>query len=330
MNELTQRGINALKAGDRATARLLLGAALKEDPNDAVAWLWLAGALTTDEERIRCLKQVLRIDPNNAAAQRGLAQLQAKAQPAAAEDVAGQEQPVTEPEQEPMQPQVAPHPAVAQHPAGSEAAEEAQPAVAEAAAVEEVAEQEQTVTEQQQAAQPPVEPQPSVAPQTAAVPPAAEARRQRAVSHASGEQIIFRTRPSLVLALLGFWTFLIGSVVVAVLLRDSPVLSLTLGIGLVIFLELIFIFAVLRIMSTRYELTDRTLLLRFRGKPVRIPHSDIYSAELRQSAVQQLLGTGDIHLRAAVKGELAELRIRNIPEARERIKQIQSLLKPAS
>jgi hypothetical protein len=75
MNELTQRGIEALRSGDRSAARLLLGAALKQDPNDATAWLWLTGALESEAERIQCLKQVLRIDPENAAASRGLALL---------------------------------------------------------------------------------------------------------------------------------------------------------------------------------------------------------------------------------------------------------------
>lgn len=103
MNDLTQRGIQALKSGDRATARKLLAGAVKQDPNDAAAWLWLTGALDTDEERAACLRQVLRIDPGNQTAARGLAQIveRGKAQPArkvpATQEVsAAQEVPATQ------------------------------------------------------------------------------------------------------------------------------------------------------------------------------------------------------------------------------------------
>ncbi len=79
MNELTQRGINALKANDRASARKLLAAALQQDQNDATAWLWLAAAMETPGQRIDCLRQVLKIEPNNQAALKGLAALGAPA-----------------------------------------------------------------------------------------------------------------------------------------------------------------------------------------------------------------------------------------------------------
>src|SRR5512135_3270270 len=75
MNELTQQGIAALKSGDRAAARQLLTAAIKQDSGDVTAWLWLTGTLEKDEERIACLRKVLQLDPNNQAAARGLAQI---------------------------------------------------------------------------------------------------------------------------------------------------------------------------------------------------------------------------------------------------------------
>lgn len=75
MNTLTKEGIYALKAGDKAKARKLLEAAIQEDNCDVQAWMWLSGAVETDQERIECLQQVLRIDPNNTVAARGLAQL---------------------------------------------------------------------------------------------------------------------------------------------------------------------------------------------------------------------------------------------------------------
>src|SRR5512133_1856194 len=75
MNELTQRGIAALKSGDRAAARQFLSNAVMQDSKDVTAWLWLTGALEDDDDRITCLQQVLRIDPGNQAAARGLAQI---------------------------------------------------------------------------------------------------------------------------------------------------------------------------------------------------------------------------------------------------------------
>ncbi len=103
MNELTQQGITALKSGDRAGAHQLFTAALKQNPDDAVAWLWMTGVLNSDSERIQCLRQVLRIDPGNQAALRGLAQIQARQSttidpaPAAAEEqAAAAKQPAAE------------------------------------------------------------------------------------------------------------------------------------------------------------------------------------------------------------------------------------------
>jgi Tfp pilus assembly protein PilF len=44
-DDLTSRGIAALKAGDRLRARQLLAAAVTANPNDEQAWLWLSGAV---------------------------------------------------------------------------------------------------------------------------------------------------------------------------------------------------------------------------------------------------------------------------------------------
>lgn len=72
MQDLTQQGIAALKAGDRTAARRLLAAAVDRDQKDTTAWLWLAATLNNDSDRATCLRQVLRLDPQNKAAQRGL------------------------------------------------------------------------------------------------------------------------------------------------------------------------------------------------------------------------------------------------------------------
>lgn len=71
--QLTTRGIAALRAGDRAAARASLVAALQANPGDARAWLWLSGALDAPAEQRYCLERALALDPASAAAQRGLA-----------------------------------------------------------------------------------------------------------------------------------------------------------------------------------------------------------------------------------------------------------------
>ncbi|MGH2593836.1 MAG: tetratricopeptide repeat protein, partial [Anaerolineae bacterium] len=68
----TQKGIAALKAGNSNLARRFFDAALDDNPNDELAWLWLSGVVHTPDEKRECLKRVLAINPNNAAAKRGL------------------------------------------------------------------------------------------------------------------------------------------------------------------------------------------------------------------------------------------------------------------
>lgn len=70
--ELTERGIAALRAGDSAAARALLTAALRSDPADARAWLWLSGALADPAAQRYCLERALALDPACAPARRGL------------------------------------------------------------------------------------------------------------------------------------------------------------------------------------------------------------------------------------------------------------------
>ncbi len=72
MSDLLRRGIAALEAGDKVEARRLLGRAIRANPQDEQAWLWLSGAVESDPERMRCLNKVLEIDPANEAAKRGV------------------------------------------------------------------------------------------------------------------------------------------------------------------------------------------------------------------------------------------------------------------
>lgn len=75
MTTLTQQGIEAMRRGDKAAARQLLQQAIQQNPQDINAWLWLSGAVSTEQERLKCLQQVIKIDPENAVAAKGIAQL---------------------------------------------------------------------------------------------------------------------------------------------------------------------------------------------------------------------------------------------------------------
>jgi hypothetical protein len=70
--DLVLEAVFVLQTGDRASARLLLEEAIRQQPDDEQAWLWLSGAVESDEERLECLQQVLTIDPDNQAAQAGM------------------------------------------------------------------------------------------------------------------------------------------------------------------------------------------------------------------------------------------------------------------
>lgn len=73
-----EEAIAAIKAGDKAKGRNLLADILQADLENETAWLWMSSVATSDEERRRYLKRVLEINPDNKAAQRGLAKLASK------------------------------------------------------------------------------------------------------------------------------------------------------------------------------------------------------------------------------------------------------------
>lgn len=74
-NSLLQRGIEAARRGDQATARRLLEQVVNQDPNSELGWMWLASVVTTVRERRICLERVLRINPDNQRARQALTQL---------------------------------------------------------------------------------------------------------------------------------------------------------------------------------------------------------------------------------------------------------------
>ena len=94
----TQKGIAAVKAGNHNLARQFLEAALAENPNDAVAWLWMTSVAHKPAEKRECLKRVLAIDPDHAVAKRGLELLgREPAAPLAAEPLAPEAPPAAPP-----------------------------------------------------------------------------------------------------------------------------------------------------------------------------------------------------------------------------------------
>jgi tetratricopeptide (TPR) repeat protein len=74
LEELLRWGQQAARAGDRLVAYRLFVRALEVDPTNEYAWLWRAGTCDRSEEAIRCLEQVLLINPNNERARRGLSE----------------------------------------------------------------------------------------------------------------------------------------------------------------------------------------------------------------------------------------------------------------
>jgi len=71
-DDLLQRAIELARSGQREEARQLLAQVLRVDAQNETAWLWLGAVLTRPEDRIRCLQQVLTINPRNEMAARGL------------------------------------------------------------------------------------------------------------------------------------------------------------------------------------------------------------------------------------------------------------------
>lgn len=60
-----RQGIYAARQGRRAEARAWLREALRRDPNNEQAWLWLSTVVETDSEYQMCLERALAINPLN-------------------------------------------------------------------------------------------------------------------------------------------------------------------------------------------------------------------------------------------------------------------------
>jgi tetratricopeptide (TPR) repeat protein len=71
-NVMLQEAIEAIRQGQRSRGRDLLTRLLRGDQNNAQYWLWMSTVVDTVNERVYCLQTVLKLDPNNQAAKRGL------------------------------------------------------------------------------------------------------------------------------------------------------------------------------------------------------------------------------------------------------------------
>ncbi len=73
--DLVTEGQQALLRGEKARARALLQTAVRDQPDNVEAWLWLSGTHSEREQIDYCLRQVLARDPDNPQALEGLAWL---------------------------------------------------------------------------------------------------------------------------------------------------------------------------------------------------------------------------------------------------------------
>jgi TolB protein len=76
VEDLLKQAKEAVRAGDKTTARPLLEKVVSKDQNSEQGWFWLAAAVDDINEKRTCLGNVLVINPNNERAQRLLDQLQ--------------------------------------------------------------------------------------------------------------------------------------------------------------------------------------------------------------------------------------------------------------
>ena len=72
------RGVAAARAGQKRVAAGLLTRAVRLDPQGEMAWLWLSGVLDDPHQQAFCLRTVVKLNPQNQHALRGLRLLEAR------------------------------------------------------------------------------------------------------------------------------------------------------------------------------------------------------------------------------------------------------------
>jgi hypothetical protein len=87
-NELKQ-AITLIKAGETTKGRERLVAALKADPTNDTAWVWMSAAVETQQLKRECLEEALKHNPRNKTAQRALDRMTPRAIFSPAADAGG-------------------------------------------------------------------------------------------------------------------------------------------------------------------------------------------------------------------------------------------------
>jgi dipeptidyl aminopeptidase/acylaminoacyl peptidase len=73
---LLRTAIQAAQGGNKAIARHILEQVIDQDPNNELAWIWMASVAETLDERRNCLQKVLAINPKNERAKQALAKVE--------------------------------------------------------------------------------------------------------------------------------------------------------------------------------------------------------------------------------------------------------------
>jgi len=71
-DNMVQEALKALEQRDRSRARDLLARLIKINPARVDYWVWMSTVVDSVKERVFCLKEALRLDPQNVMARRGL------------------------------------------------------------------------------------------------------------------------------------------------------------------------------------------------------------------------------------------------------------------
>ncbi len=71
-NPALEQAIRLIGDGKYAKAKEILTSLLQTDQNNATYWVWMSATMETQKERLYCLQMAYKMDPTNAAAQRGL------------------------------------------------------------------------------------------------------------------------------------------------------------------------------------------------------------------------------------------------------------------
>jgi tetratricopeptide (TPR) repeat protein len=79
---MLHEAIDAISKGQRQRARDLFTRLLRADQSNSTYWLWMSSVVDTPRERRYCLQNVLRLDPGNQSARRGLVLMGALPPPA--------------------------------------------------------------------------------------------------------------------------------------------------------------------------------------------------------------------------------------------------------